>query len=837
MNFRHCALLILLFCSTLSGVAQTLSGFVQDENNAAVPYMNVYVKTTDWGAVTDSRGRYFIDVGPGEFEVVFSAIGYENKTVQITIGEKDVVKNVWVKESAVQLNELMIKAKRRDPAYEIIQNAIAHKGDFLKQFESSRCELYIKAAEVIDEKERKRRAKQKKMDEEAAAEGPTSDEEKKAEIDPFAEAKARTMKLLNRMNLVEVQMTRNYQYPNDIKEVKTAYEKYGDVGALFFTTTVQADFNFYHNLIDVPLLTETPLISPLNSTSVLSYKFKLEEAVYEDGRLVYKIEMTPRKQGNATWSGTLWIVDGLWNIKRLDLNLKKGNMAIYDDFRIRQEYILVQDSLWVLNAQEFDYISNTKKKKFTGHTLATYSDWEINPTFDKRFFRNELAVTTQEAYERDSTYWDKIRPQPLTKEEQRLMEVRDSIHEAHNKKEYLDSVDEVYNKVTFGKVTWFGVGHRVRAKKKEFYFGSLTDWWEPIEIGGTRLGPYSSYFKKWKNERWLYISGGVDVGVRNQDLKGGGDIWYRYDPMRSGQLTLEGGHEFSMINTFDAYLNMARRSNYIENTFGRINNEIELFNGMYLNTGVRLSDRKPLGDYEFGSLMDQVIEDNDPLVFDRYQSFITSISLAYTINQKYVTEPNRKVVLGSKWPRITLLYRKGWDGPLGSDIDFDQVELGVSQTFKIRTLGTSKYRVSTGKFFNTEGLRFVDYRFHRQSDPLLWSNPLFSFQNIDTTLPALDYFVEAHYIHHFNGAIINYVPFIKKTRIKTVGGGGALWDSKSGYRYVEAFVGLERAFKIQRQRFRIGIYGVGSESNFGPPKAQFKFSIEFFNSRDGKWNF
>lgn len=836
MKHRLIILFALLLCFGSSSMGQTVSGFVQDENNQPVPYVNVFVKLTDYGTVTDEKGRYYIDLEEGEFEVVFSAIGYETKTIQVVLRNDDVVKNVWMKQSSVQLDEVMVRAKRRDPAYEIIQNAVKAKDRWKRQFESSTCEVYIKAKEVVDERELKRRKKQAKMEAEAAEEGARNEDE--VEVDPFAEKQKERMKLAASINLVEAQLTRHWQFPNNIKEIKTAYKKYGRDFGLFFTSTTETDFNFYKSLIDVPKLSETPLISPLNATAVISYKFKLEETTFEDGHLLYKIKMTPRKQGNATWTGTVWITDELWNIKRLDLTLKKGNLTLYDEFRIRQEFqVYENDTTFVLKSQEFDYSSKTKARSFTGNTLATYEDWQLNPEFPKRFFSNEVGVVTQEAYDRDSTYWDKIRPQPLTTEEQEYVSIQDSIYEAHNKAEYLDSVDAAYNKITFGKITYFGVGHRVRSKKKEYYLGSLLDWWEPFEVGGSRLGPYANYFKKWENGKWYYISGGADIGVRNSDVKGSIYTSHLYDPMKQGRVFGRFGHRFSAINTYDAYLNMVRRSNYIENTYARLEHRYELFNGLMSSVEVSWNDRKPLGRYQFGQIMSDLIDDNNPLDFERYQSVITTAWLSYTINQKFIREPNRKVILGSRWPTLTLLYRKGWDGPLGSDIDFDQVEFVISHDFNIRTLGKSRWRLSTGKFLNTKDLRFVDYRFHRQSDAVLWSNPMYSFQNIDTTLPALDWFIEGHYIHHFNGAIINNVPFIKKTRIKTVAGGGVLYDKRSDYFYSEVFVGLERVFKIQRQRFRIGVYGVLSESNFGPPKAQLKFSLERYNNRSGRWSF
>ena len=46
-------------------------------------------------------------------------------------------------------------------------------------------------------------------------------------------------------------------------------------------------------------MTEVNIISPLSTTAILSYKYKLEETFIEGDQTVYKIKVIPRKSGNA----------------------------------------------------------------------------------------------------------------------------------------------------------------------------------------------------------------------------------------------------------------------------------------------------------------------------------------------------------------------------------------------------------------------------------------------------------------------------------------------------------------------------------------------------------
>lgn len=89
---------------------------------------------------------------------------------------------------------------------------------------------------------------------------------------------------------------------------------------------------------------------------------------------------------------------------------------------------------------------------------------------------------------------------------------------------------------------------------------------------------------------------------------------------------------------------------------------------------------------------------DQPLVFEDYQTFISTLKLSYTPQQKFMSQPNRKVVLGSNYPTFNISHRKGWNGLFANDIDFDYVEFSVDQNLLLGTLGNSRYNASVGKF-------------------------------------------------------------------------------------------------------------------------------------------
>ena len=102
--------------------------------------------------------------------------------------------------------------------------------------------------------------------------------------------------------------------------------------------------------------------------------------------------------------------------------------------------------------------------------------------------------------------------------------------------------------------------------------------------------------------------------------------------------------------------------------------EYELVNGLYLNLSSEFTERRSLDGYDFITAFDDEIPNTDPNEFESYQALLGNISLSYTPQQKYMREPNRKVLLGSAWPTFYLNYERGIPSLFGSDIDHEYLE-------------------------------------------------------------------------------------------------------------------------------------------------------------------
>ena len=92
-----------------------LVGHVLDEKTGEhLPYVNVQVKGTNIGTVTDESGHYFLKNLPlGRQTIVFSYVGYETEELPVNITEHTTTElKAVIREVSQQLNSVVVTANR-----------------------------------------------------------------------------------------------------------------------------------------------------------------------------------------------------------------------------------------------------------------------------------------------------------------------------------------------------------------------------------------------------------------------------------------------------------------------------------------------------------------------------------------------------------------------------------------------------------------------------------------------------------------------------------------------------------------------------------------------------
>jgi hypothetical protein len=825
---RTILLLLFIGLSADCVVAQSykVHGKITNTRLEPLAFASIQVKEWKHGVVTKEDGTYELQLDPGKYDLVISMIGYKSQVLTIILQKTDYLQNIIMEaDDSKGLSEVVVKGKSRDRSEEIIRNVIRRKDSIQSAAGPYSCMVYIKAVQE-DSLKIKGKKKPARNDTIAVINADNSHPE------------------LDRMAMAEIvlQLDRS---PQNSKEERLGVTRRGNTDGLFYLSTTQGDFNCYNNLIKTRTLSETPFLSPVSYSGLLAYRFRLVRTEHQGARKLFVISVKPRQVSNATVEGEITIADSLWVITHTQLKFPKYHLPEYDFFEVEQQYELINDTAWMITRQQFTYYSKSNKAKKSGITIATYKNFELHKQFDKKHFGVEVSATAQEAYDKDSSFWQANRTEPLTEKEVRFIQYKDSIYRARHTKEYLDSLDRVTNKLTWKKWLWSGQEFNDHEKERHWSLPPLPGLYQPLQFGGTRIMAMLFYSKRFPNRKGIWIDPNLSYGIRNHDINGSLSVKYLYNPFNRGMLKVSAGRQFQLIFQGDAWINQIKRSNvYLDNALG-IGHEVELLNGLFLYTDLEFAFRRSVSDYKTNRQVDSLfgnidlLANNKPVDFEPYNATYGKIRLAYTPRQRYIREPREKIILGSAWPTFYVSLRKGIPGLMNSKVNFDYLEFGIEQELKLGLVGISNYSIRSGSFFNTKDLRLVDYKFQRRGDPLLFMNPQEAFQSLDSTFPVFKRFYQGHYLHQFNGALLNKIPLLKKLQLREVAGGGFLIAPERSLRYVETFAGIERVFKWPfnpLSKFKLGVYVVGSAANkFGNP-VQFKIGITTWNRTSGKWN-
>jgi Family of unknown function (DUF5686)/CarboxypepD_reg-like domain len=912
---KHLLSLLIFVClSTSMAWAYQVRGIVVDTDGEAIPYVKVYEEKTTNGVVTNVKGEYFLDLSNGVHRLVYSSIGYQSKTVEVTVAGKPLTVDVTLEDESVQIETVTLTAGRKDPAYAIMEKVIANKKEYIQQFEGYKCETYLKASLEVDTLIRRKvelededadsvvvkadsmamqdngsvaigdkffaklaakkairveKRERKRAIRDSLNTPPHLASLKDGSQDSVAAKKKRAGNIAReknerpKLNFIESQSTTYYQYANKYKSVVHAYRDFsekrsGNVSIsvqgdnsdryqteinnpyLFFLDVSDADFNFYHNLVSVPKLADQPFVSPLSAISWnLSYKYHLEETFMEGGYVIHKIIVTPRNSEGPFFEGELFIEDGSWAIKSVNLKILPTNLSYFNYFQVIHNYERTGDGRWTKAREDYYYNVKDGKTRYYGNTIALHTNYQLDPEHPKNFFRNELRRVEQEAFERDSTYWEELRPFALKEAELEFIHYQDSVYKYRHSDEYLHEQDSIFNRLTIWDILLQGISFRVRKAGMAFNFSPVVEQINPFGVGGYRHHLSGNISKTWTKYNRLSLSGDASYGVKNNNIRGGGRLTYTYNPKHFASAYFKGGDRFSPVNQNTTILTVLSRSNFIRRTYIGAGHEMEVVNGIFFSVDAEIADRQSITDQKLEQWSTEIFgSSNTPKEFDTFREALFTFKLRWIPGQKFYTEPYRKVIVGSKYPVFELEYKKGMPGIYKSTINYDRVELKVSDEMRLGTMGISRYAFVAGSYIQRADIRFTDYRFFRGSDPFFFANPLQNMQNLDTTLSTTDPYIQVNYLHDFGSSLSNKIPVLKRTPLQFTAGGGLLYLPTTGFFHSEVYGGIALPFRIERQRFKLGAYYVVSYGNYGQAiGSQLKFGFTFYDSNKNRWTY
>ncbi|MCB0760869.1 MAG: hypothetical protein KDC12_05050 [Flavobacteriales bacterium] len=425
----------------------------------------------------------------------------------------------------------------------------------------------------------------------------------------------------------------------------------------------------------------------------------------------------------------------------------------------------------------------------------------------------------------------------LKENELKFITESDSISAYYASDEYYAKVDSAFNRLDWW-TPLIGYGRKNSKRGTEFYLEGVLSQINPVGIGGYRHRLPGYFNKKFDNDFLLESEGFVDYGFRNKDVKGKAGIGLTYVPEKFVRTFIRAGEYYDRINNYASIEQTFSRSNFARTRMMSIAQRMEIVNGLFAELSFEYSKQSPITDIQLAPWSDDLFGGlNTPVEFEPYVKSELRLDVKYRIGQKYVKRGREKIILGTDYPEINLVYRKGIPGLFNSEVNFDYFEISAKDHWEIGQFGYSKWQLSFGTFLNKNNLRVLEWKYFRGSDRYYFSDPVSSFQLLGPTMSTPNEYLSANYVHHFEGAILGKIPVVRWLKLGLAGGAGALSIPDNGFYHFEAYAGLERNIRIKKQLFRVGVYAVTSDNTLESTNYNWKFGLNFYNTFTKKWEY
>ena len=840
---------IILFTSFLLPIlcfSNHINGVISDKHGEPLPFASIYIKNTTYGVSSNAFGEYFIELKPGNYTIAYSYIGFKSEEKLIILQDIPQKINIILYENDQNLIEYEVVSNTKNKALEIIDKVKKVKNDYVRKSYSSK--------EYSKNTIEKRQFKLQRKDTIEVWQLDTSKTiNLKNDVLKFVESYGDFYSIEpNKKNW----SFKAYQDFADTKQeqdfvIIQSFEDFGNYNITpeyevedkyeFLITLSEIEFDLFKNNIPIQIANK-PIVSPLSPGSRTYYKYDyLGFFPQKDSTKIHKIQITPRFKNELLLEGVLFIEDSTFLIKSVELELSGPIQSEFniENFHIIQNYQQFE-SQNVIDRKIIDYTIKEEIFKIIGNAVVINSNFNLSEKKPDYFKKNQVKFFSDSANLISNEQWDGFRAIDLKKNEVDYIQYTDSLRVYYQSEQYALEQDSNYNKISLAKLLWQGIGHKNRYKGYSFYIWPVVSQFNFFGIGGYRHNLGFNYNKNISDKFKISTENNIDYGIVNKDFKGSTKISIITNNEKYKQLTIGIGDDYKPINRFPSISTAFSRSNYVRKQHIQTAYRTELLNGLYGEMKLEYCLQTPIDNLDLESDIfnstDSILE-LTPLGFEPYRKFESRIQLTWLPFQKFYYKKNKKVVLGTKFPTVNFIYRKGVPEIFQSEVNFDYLELGVNDEFTIPHLGKSKWNIQMGAFVNKKNLRVIEWKYFRGSDRGFFSNPLSSFQLLGTTLFSESSYLRGNYVHSFDGNIFNKLPLIGKLGLQLSGGIATLIIPDQDFAHLESFIGISRQFRVFGGLVKFGVFLSSSINSTNKSKFELKVGANGYNSFNNQWDY
>ena len=314
-----------------------VSGRVLDsESGLPLPFVNVSFAGSNLGTMTDVEGLYSLEAGADRVtKLVVSTLGYQSQTIPLQRGVPQVI-NLALEARSVDLEAAVVRPgrKAKNPAKPLMQRvAEAKKQNDPSSIPALKYDFYELLEVAVNDYPEKWPERQ--------VWGPFTwvwdqldSSEHRVALPMFATETSGTMRTSKRRR------------EKRIEAARATWLQDGEN-----TASVQSEFlniNLYENQL---LLLDRAFTSPLHDRGNVHYRYYILDTLERDERMCFRIAFVPRRRGEFTFEGDMWIDTLTLGLKHVEAKISEGaNVNFVRSYQWSQTYEL-HNNHWVLTRE------------------------------------------------------------------------------------------------------------------------------------------------------------------------------------------------------------------------------------------------------------------------------------------------------------------------------------------------------------------------------------------------------------------------------------------------------------------------------------------------------
>ena len=771
-------------------------------NEVITGAMMVFAGTED-RCVSSFEGTFTAKTRSNSDTLIVSYVGYETQKIKVSQGITQVVQ---IKMNAKETTLIGVKTVNKvNRAIKLIEKAQGNKILYnIEKLNSFECESFTKIQIAVNNvsEELKNKRLLKSVEGLFDTLSYLSEDKNKLVLPIFLSE-----------NLSNFYFNKN---PKQIKEVIVASRVKG-VGVedgTFLSQLLGSTFQQYNFNDNILPILEKSFISPISKSSLTYYNFKLVGSNYPEGsnKKIYQIEVTPKNPLDLVFTGYIWIEDSTFALRSLTLSItNKANLNFVEKLKITQVLEPTSSGAYMPVKTRILIDIAEISKKSAGMIAMFSNSYErilVNSEKTRKFFDYPITLK-EDATQKSDAYWDSARHEELSDDEKRVIAMIDTLTNVKVIKNYVEFINIIFNGYkTFGKID-FGPyalvygrnaieGNRVRiGAKTNFSFSKrfILSGYGAYGFGDRQFKYKAQAEQVLSRKHWTmlglsYKKDVEQIGVTD-DYYGSSNLFTAVSVFAASQLNRTQESKLWFNSEFTKGWNAKIVLLHKEYQFAPVNK----FNFAYFDTPSDTLNKS-----------------------SNFTNATATFSLRWAPKEYYLQNDNERVRQSKPGGlALSVNYTRGIKGVLGSRFNYNRLTATIEKGLSFGYWGRTDFTLSGTKIF--EALPYPLLEVHRGNQSFVYSTSSYNLMNFFEFITDKSVFFKME--HHFNGAIFNRIPLMKKLKWREFCEGRAVlggisqknidlipqWDNKSievtpidnrinRDPYVEVAYGIENIFKV-----------------------------------------